>query len=186
MEALLMKTRLTYIAAAGIFLTATLTPAGAFAQANGGNNGGNGNSSGPNGAATSCTQATAVSNPAGGAQTSSPGRSNSADTLVAVVDAVIQDVHAADNVNLQNALASDNIQIVCLNDVLNQNDIRVLQDVLNGSPVASNDLNHSLNNPSILSGLSVANGAQIVAVDVAGTQGSNAPTAFLLRNVNGA
>jgi hypothetical protein len=75
--------------------------------------------------------------------------------------------------------------VVCLNDVLNQNDIRVLQDVLNGSPVASNDLNHSLNNPSILSGLSVANGAQIVAVDVAGTQGSNAPTAFLLRNVNG-
>jgi hypothetical protein len=180
-----MKARLRYLAAAGMLLTAALTPAGALAQANGGDNGGNGNSSGPNGAASSCTQTTVGSNPAGRAQTSSPGRSNSADTLVAVVDAVIQDVHAADNVNLQNTLASDNIQVVCLNDVLNQNDIRVLQDVLNGSPVASGDLNHSLNNPSVLSGLSVANGAQIVAVDVGGTQGRHAPAAFLLRNVNG-
>jgi len=177
--------RLSSVVGAGLLLAASLAPGSVFAQANGGNNGGNGNSSGSNGAASSCTQATTGSNPAGGTQTSSPGRSNSANTLVAVVDAVIQDVHLADNVNLQNALASDNIQVVCLNDVLNQNDIRVLQDILNGSPVASDDLNHSLNNPTILSGISAANGAQIVAVDVAGTQGSNAPTAFLLRNVNG-
>jgi hypothetical protein len=176
---------LSSLVGGGLLLAATLAPVSAFAQANGGSNGGNGNSSGPNGAASSCTQATSGSNPAGGAQTSSPGRSNSANTLVAVVDAVIQDVHAADNVNLQNTLASDNIQVVCLNDVLNQNDVRVLQDILNGSPVASYDLNHSLNNPTILSGLSVANGAQIVAVDVAGTQGNSAPTAYLLRNANG-
>ena len=177
--------RLSSVVGAGLLLAASLAPSSVFAQASGGDNGGNGNSSGSNGAASSCTQATTGSNPTGGTQTSSPGRSNSANTLVAVVDAVIQDVHAADNVNLQNALASNNIQVVCLNDVLNQNDIRVLQDILNGSPVVSDDLNHSLNNPTILSGISAANGAQIVAVDVAGTQGSNAPTAFLLRNVNG-
>jgi hypothetical protein len=177
--------KLSSVLGAGLLLTATLVPGSALAQANGGNNGGNGNSSGANGAPGGCTQATTGSNPAGGTQTSSPGRSNSANTLVAVVDAVIQDVHAADNVNLQNALASDNIQVVCLNDVLNQNDIRVLQDILNGSPIASDDLNHSLNNPTILSGLSVANGAQVVAVDVGGTQGSDTPTAFLLRNANG-
>lgn len=167
-----------------MLLATTLAPTGVFAQANGGDNGGNGNTSGPNGANSSCTQSTGA--PAtGGTQTSSPGRSNSADTLVAVVDAVIQDVHAADNVNAQQVLSSPNVQVVCLNDVLNQNDIRALQDILNGSPVASEDLNHTLNNPTILSGLSVANGAQIVAVDVAGTQGSNTPTAFLLRNAKG-
>jgi hypothetical protein len=174
--------RLSYLAAGTLLLATALAPVGAFAQANGGSNGGNGNTSGPNGASSSCTQSTTGAPATGGPQTSSPGRSNSADTLVSVVDAVIQDVHVLDNVNAQQVLSSPNVQVVCLNDVLNQNDIRVLQDILNGSPVASNDLNKSLNQDAILNGLSVANGAQVVAVDVAGTQSPSAPTVYLLHN----
>jgi len=180
-----MKRRLPYLAAAAMLLGTTLAPAGVLAQGNGGNggnNGGNGNTSGPNAANSSCTQSTSGGTATGGSQTSSPGRSNSAATLIAVVDAVIQDVHALDNLNVQQVLSSSNVQVVCLNDVLNQNDIRVLQDILNGSPIASNDLNNSLNHDAILNGLSVANGAQIVAVDVLGQQGSSVPTVFLLRN----
>ena len=173
--------RLPHVAAAAMLLATSLAPAGAFAQANGGNNGGNGNNGGSNGASSSCTQSTTGAPATGGTQTSSPGRSNSANTLVAVVDAVIQDVHALDNVNAQQVLSSPNVQVVCLNDVLNQNDIRVLQDILNGSPLVSDDLNHSLNNDAILNGLSVANGAQIVAIDVLGQQSPSAPTVFLLR-----
>jgi hypothetical protein len=165
-----------------MLLATTMAPAGAFAQANGGNNPGNGNASGPNAANSSCTQSTTGAPATGGSQTSSHGASNSADTLVSVVDAVIQNVHVLDNVNAQQVLSSPNVQVVCLNDVLNQNDIRVLQGILNGSPVANQDLNNSLNDPTVLSGLSVANGAQIVAVDVGGQQGSSTPTVFLLHN----
>ena len=45
------------------------------------------------------------------------------------------------------------VQVVCLNDALNQNDVRILQDILNQSPILNNNLNNSLNNNEILNNL---------------------------------
>ena len=67
---------------------------------------------------------------------------------------------------------SSNVQVVCLNDVLNQNDIRLLNNILNNSPILSGNLNESLNNNTVLNNLlqnadiALLNNVQVVSVDV--------------------
>ena len=149
--------KLSYLAAAGLLLLSSVP---AFAQGNG-----NANNSG-------CTQSTTGGSSAttGGSQTN---RSDSHALLIGVIDAAVQDVSVLDNINVPlNALNNSNLQVVCLTDALNQNDVRILQDVLNGSPILSNDLNGSLNNNAILnnllqrSNIALLNNVQVVAVNL--------------------
>ena len=101
--------------------------------------------------------------------------SDSRAVLVGLVDVLVQDVQALNNIEANlNALNSNgtNLQVVCLNDVLNQNDVRLLSDILNHSTVLSNDLNNSLNNNDILtnllrdSNIALLNNVQVVAVNL--------------------
>lgn len=106
-----------------------------------------------------CTQA-ATGGPAGTGNRS--GRQNSAAILPSVIGAAVQNV--AVPVTAAN-LSGVNLNVVCLNDTLNQNDVRVLQDILNQSPILSqnsNNLNNLLQNTNI----AVANGVQVVSVDL--------------------
>ena len=93
--------------------------------------------------------------------------------LAGVINAAVQDVQVLNNIDVPlNALNSSNLQVVCLTDALNQNDIHILQDLLNGSPILSNDLNGSLNNNTILnnllqrSNIALLNNVQVVAVNL--------------------
>ena len=96
--------------------------------------------------------------------------SNSADVLVGVIDVLVSDVQALNNIDAQVTNVANNLSVVCLNDVLNQNDVRILQDVLNGSPILNNDLNNSLNNNTVLTNFlnhdNIANNVQVVAVNL--------------------
>ena len=62
-------------------------------------------------------------------------------------------------------LSGVNLNVVCLNDTLNQNDVRVLQDILNESPILSQNSNN-FNNLLQGSDLAIANGVQVVAIDL--------------------
>ena len=151
---------------AGCFASAALFASSAFASmpvhaqtdGNGGNNQG-------------CSQnATGGGNATGNQQ---GGRSASGSVLAGVIDAAIQDVSVLDNINAPiNALNGANVQVVCLSDVLNGNDVKVLQDVLNGSPILSNDLNGALNNNNVLndllagSNIFLLNNVQVVALNL--------------------
>src|SRR3954471_12159221 len=106
-----------------------------------------------------CTQQ-ASGGPAGNGNRS--GRQNSAAVLPAVIAAAVQNV--AVPVTAAN-LSGVNLNVVCLNDTLNQNDIRVLQDILNQSPILSNNSNN-LNNLLQGSDIAIANGVQVVSLDV--------------------
>ena len=106
-----------------------------------------------------CTQA-AAGGPAGSGNRGA--RQNSAAVLPAVIAAAVQNVDVP--VTAAN-LSALNLNVVCLNDTLNQNDIRLLQDILNQSPILSdnsNNLNGLLQNSDI----AIANGVQVVSVDV--------------------
>jgi hypothetical protein len=106
-----------------------------------------------------CTQQ-AAGGPAGTGNRS--GRQNSAAVLPAVIAAAVQNV--AVPVTALNP-SGTNLNVVCLNDTLNQNDVRVLQDILNESPILSQNSNN-LNNLLQGSDIAVANGVQVVAVDL--------------------
>ncbi len=90
------------------------------------------------------------------------GRQNSAAVLPSVVGVAVQNV--AVPVTAAN-LSGVNLQAVCLNDTLNQNDVRVLQDILNESPILSENSNN-LNNLLQGSDIAIANGVQVVAIDL--------------------
>jgi hypothetical protein len=62
-------------------------------------------------------------------------------------------------------LSGVNLNVVCLNDTLNQNDVRVLQDILNESPILSQNSNN-FNNLLQGSDIAIANGVQVVAIDL--------------------
>jgi|SRR5579859_4045787 len=156
---------LAYVAAAGLLLVSTVP---ALAQGTD-NNGTNAHNSG-------CTQSTTGGGGAttGGTQTN---RANSGALLVGVIDAAVQDVQALNNIDAAlSALNGSNLQVVCLSDALNQNDVHILQDVLNGSPILSGDcsscLNQSLNNNTVLnnllqnSNIDLLNNVQVVAVNL--------------------
>ena len=119
-----------------------------------------------------------------------PGRSvvgqgqaaNSQQTLVGVISAAVSNVSVLGNTNVQalndalNGIAVP-VQVVCLNDALNQNDVRLLQNILNDSPILNNNLNNSLNNNEVIknslnnllqgSDIALLNNVQVVSVDVA-------------------
>ena len=124
--------------------------------------------SGSNTAPNGCTQSATGGGAATGAPvTNTQDSTASQNALVQVIDVMIDNVHAVDlnNLNL-NALNGANVHVVCLNDVLNQNDIRVLQDILNGSPVLNNLVNGSLNNLLQNADIALLNNVQVIAVNV--------------------
>ena len=98
-----------------------------------------------------CTQT--ASGPGGttsGAPQTTVDPQSSHALVVGVVAAAVQNVSALDNVQnvLTNTLSGANVELVCLNDVLNENDIRLLQDFIveqaqtAGKSVASVHLRH--------------------------------------------
>ena len=133
---------------------------------------------GPNSANSSCTQATSG---AGGNITPAPqtNRGNGSDAaLVGVITALVN-ANALNNLDVAaNALNSSPVQVVCLNDALNQNDVRVLQDVLNNSPILNDSLNNLAQNALQNADINVLNNAQVLAVNV----GGNSPTIYLLHS----
>jgi len=106
-----------------------------------------------------CVQ-NAAGGPAGNGNRS--GRQNSGAVLPAVIAAAVQNVSVP--VTALN-LSGVNLNVVCLNDTLNQNDVRLLQDILNQSPILSQNSNN-LNNLLQGSDIAVANGVQVVSVDL--------------------
>jgi hypothetical protein len=163
--------RFSYLLAGGCLLASILSTSSAFAQGNGGN-GNNGNSG--------CTQtATGGGTATGGPQ--ARGRDVGTALIGSVVNVAVTDV--LDNVQANlNALNGADVSVVCLNDALNQNNVQVLQDVLNGSPILSNNrdvLTNFLNDNSILNGVSLLSGAQVVAVDLGSP--TVAPTLYVVK-----
>ena len=155
---------------------ASLAAVPASAQTGGGNGNGN-NNNGSNSANSSCTQSTSG---AGGSATGvQANRSDSRQTLVGVIDALINAQGVDPNV-VANALNSSDVQVVCLNDVLNQNDVAILNDVLSGDNVLNNSLNGSLDNTAQNAlqnaDVSLLNNVQVVTVDL----GGGSPQVFLL------
>jgi len=124
-----------------------------------------------------CTQG-ATGGPAGNGNRT--GRQDSAANLPAVVAVAVQDVAAP--ITALNLSGTD-VNLVCLNDTLNQNDVRVLQDILNGSPILSNNrdnFTHLLQDSTFANGLQIANGVQVVAINL-GSPTTTVPTVYLLR-----
>jgi hypothetical protein len=174
------------VALTGMLLLATTMMSYAPASAQGGNNAG-----GPG-----CVQTasgTGAGGNAGAAGTLLGGnRSDSNGTVVSVIGLLVQNANVLDDVGpvvaAINALNSNNInaQVVCLNNVLNGNDIRLIEDVLNNNDVLNNSpilnsnnvpiLNNSLNNALQNADISLLNNVQVVAVNLGGT-----PQIFLLR-----
>lgn len=127
---------------------------------------------------TGCTQEAVGGNTNPGRSVVGQGQAaNSNQTLVGVIAAAISNVSVLGNNNVQalndalNGIAVP-VQVVCLNDALNQNDVRILQNILNQSPILNNNLNNSLNNNNVLNNLlqnadiALLNNAEIVSVDV--------------------
>jgi len=153
--------RLSYLAAAGLF-AATLGAAPVGAQ--------------PNTSSSDCTQSTTG---AGGLITPAPqdNRGNgSAAALGGVISALIN-ANALNNVDVAaNLLNSSPVELVCLNDALNQNDVRLLTDVLNNSPILNDSLNNAAQNALQNADIALLNNVQVVAVNLGPT-----PQIFLLR-----
>ena len=113
-----------------------------------------------------CTQATS-----GGAPntTNRSQRQNSAANLPAVIAAAVQNVTISVDALTGQILNNTNLSVVCLNDTLNQNDVRVLQNILNESPILSgneNNLNDILRNSNVLSGITISPDVNVLAVDL--------------------
>lgn len=132
---------------------------------------------GPNTGNQGCTQT--ATGGGGGSQTTGGGHQDSRAVLVGVVNAAVQDVAALNNNNLDLSGIAANLQVVCLNNVLNGNDIHILEDILNGSPILSGNLNESLNDNTILTNFlnanNIAANVEVVSVDLGSGQ------VFLLR-----
>jgi hypothetical protein len=118
-----------------------------------------------------CTQtASGAGGTTSGAPQTTVDPQSSHALVVGVVAAAVQNVSALDNVQnvLTNTLSGANVELVCLNDVLNENDIRLLQDILNESPILNNNLNNSLNNNEVLKGFlnnnNIAANVEVVSV----------------------
>lgn len=90
------------------------------------------------------------------------GRQNSAAVLPSVIAVAVQNVAVPVTVD---ALDNVNLNVVCLNDTLNQNDVRILQDILNQSPILSDNSNF-LNGLLEGSDINVLNGVQVLAIDL--------------------
>ena len=150
-----------------------------------------------------CTQtAPGAGGTTSGAPQTAPNTQNSSALLVGVVAAAVQNVSALNNLQnvLPNTLSGANVEVVCLNDVLNENDIRVLQDILNESPILNDNLNNSLNNNEVLKGFlnsnNIAANVEVVSVRLlsggtsqpqtsqpSASASQQSPAVFLMRQV---
>ena len=168
---------------AAMLLMATTTMSYGSVGAQGGDNAG-----GPG-----CTQnarGAGAGRSAGAGLLEGGNRQGSGGVLVSVVGLLVQNANVltdvADVVAAINALNSNNInaQVVCLNNVLNGNDIRILNnilnnpDVLNNSPILSNNdiLNDALDNAFQNANIALLNNVQVVAVNLGGV-----PQIFVMR-----
>jgi hypothetical protein len=167
------------VAVALLFGATMIHPVPASAQ--GGNNQG-----GPG-----CIQGASGTGQGGNAGALQGGNRSDSDAVLAnVIGLIVANAAAlndvADVVAAINALNSNNInaQVVCLNNVLNGNDLRLLQNVLNNnnvlnnSPILSNNeiLNNALNNALQNAQITALNNVQVVAVNLGGV-----PQIFVLR-----
>ena len=82
-------------------------------------------------------------------------------------------VQVLNNIDAQLQALQGNLSVVCLNDALNGNQLQVLNNILNNSPILNNNLNNSLNNLSALNNLNILGGARVLAVDLAGPNVGN-------------
>ena len=153
-----MFRRMSVISAMALLLTSVLSVAPANAQP---------------GRSEGCTQQATGGGAAVGGLLANTNPSGSRQTLVGVVDAAVQNVQVLDTIEANlNALNGANVQLVCLNDALNQNDVRILQDILNGSPILNDSLNNTLRDSTFLnntlrdSNIALLNNVQVVAVNL--------------------
>jgi len=152
-----MFRRFSVLAASALLLTSTIGVAPVGAQ----------------GRSQGCTQDAVGGGSATGGPLVNSNPANSRQTLIGVVDAAVQNVQVLDNIEVNlNALNGANVQVVCLNDALNQNDVRVLQDILNGSPILNGSLNNTLRDSKFLNdflndnNIALLNNVQVVAVNL--------------------
>ncbi len=152
-----IRTTMMALALGALLLTPAL-PASAQTQTGGGNRGG-----------TGCTQqaTTGNQNQTGGGATGGQRASGDA-VLGGLINAALQDVQASalNNLDAQVQALQGNLDVVCLNDALNGNQLQVLDNILNNSPILNSNLNGSLNNLSALNNLNLLGGARVLAVDL--------------------
>jgi hypothetical protein len=152
-----MNRRLSLVAATALLLTSLLSVAPVGAQ----------------GRSAGCTQDAVGGGEAVGNLVSPTNPRDSRQTVVGVVAAAVQNVSVIDDIEANlNALNGANVQLVCLNDALNQNDVRILQDILNESPILNHSLNNTLRDSVFLnnllqdSNIALLNNVQVVAVNL--------------------
>ena len=139
-------------------------PASAQTQTGGGNRGGNGG--------CTSTGTTGNQNQQGGGRAG--GQRLAGDqALGGLINAALEDVQVLNNIDAQVQALQGSLQVVCLNDALNGNQLQVLNNILNNSPILNNNLNNSLNNLSALNNLNLLGGARVLAVDLTGPNVGN-------------
>jgi len=146
----------------GTLLVAAPASAAPAEQAGDGNRQGN----------IACFQSAAGGQTTGGQQTN---RSDSKAILIGLIAAAIQNASVNVEDVATNLLSATNVQLVCLNDVLNQNDIDILNNLLQNSDILSHNqdvLSDNLRN--FLNNNNVAANVEVISVDIA------SPTVFLL------
>src|SRR5690348_6593885 len=118
-DAMLNLKRVPYLVGGALF-AASLTVMPVSAQQN---NGGGGAGNGSTGCTSTSTGGPTTGGAAGGNQRNN-NPSNSTGVLIGLVDVLVQDVSALNNVqapiNAQITDVANNLSVVCLNDVLNQ------------------------------------------------------------------
>jgi hypothetical protein len=147
---------ISMVAVAAAMLGGTLV-APASAQQGGGNQGGGHNQG--------CTQTTG-GNQRGGNDNRQGGRPAGDQLVAGVIAAAVQNVTADVSVlNGANALNNPNLQVVCLNNALNNNQIQLLSNILNNSPILSQNQNN-LNNLARNANIALLNNVQVVSVNL--------------------
>lgn len=105
-----------------------------------------------------------------------------AASLAGLLDVVVQNAQVLNNVSalnetLNNAISQNNLQVVCLNDTLNGNQVNVLSDILNNSEVLSRNrdvLSNILNNNEVIKN-ALNDNAVPIAVNVLGGGAQTGP-----------
>jgi hypothetical protein len=90
--------------------------------------------------------------------------------LAGLIAAALQNTQVVGDVTaLNNALNNVQLSVVCLNDVLNQNDIALVENVLNNSPILSNNRDVLSNNQILtdfLNNNNIAANVEVLSVDL--------------------
>lgn len=97
-------------------------------------------------------------------------RQSGGQALGGLIDVAVQNANALNNISAD-LLNNSNVQVVCLNDVLNGNQTNVLSDILNNSQVLSNNRDVLTNLfQNFLNNNNIANGVQVLAVNTGNTR----------------